>query len=66
MRDLPVKMWGKLEDIALPDNIKGIMNYRMKEVAAPEGESQAVMIPGDKSEKAKAILEILKKNLSAG
>ncbi|OGO44622.1 MAG: hypothetical protein A2Z05_07810 [Chloroflexi bacterium RBG_16_60_22] len=66
VRDLPVKMWGKLEDIALPDNIKGIMNYRMKEVAAPEGESQAVMIPGDKSEKAKAILEILKKNLSAG
>lgn len=64
VRDTPIKLWGKLEDIDIPNNIKGMINYQFKEITAPEAGTQATIISGERSEKAKAILEILKQNLS--
>jgi electron transfer flavoprotein beta subunit len=64
VRDTPIKLWGKLEDIDMPNNMKNMMNYQFKEVTAPEAETQATIIAGERPEKAKALLEILRKNLS--
>jgi len=64
VRDTPIKLWGKLEDINIPNQMKNMMNYQFKKVSAPEAETQATILSGERPEKAKAFLEILRKNLS--
>jgi len=64
VRDIPIKSWGKLEDIDIQQNLKDMMNYQIVEVSAPGAGAQAIMISGERPEKAKEILKILRKNLS--
>ena len=61
-RDIPVKLWGQLDDVDIPLNVKN-MHYEVKNASAPETRAQAIMITGDRPEKARKILEIIKKNL---
>ena len=56
---------GNVANMEIPDKIKNMLNYHLLKVETPEMGNQAILISGDKTEKAKKILEIFKTNLSA-
>ena len=56
---------GNTANLEIPDKIKNMLSYHLLKVEAPEMGNQAIMIEGDRTEKAKKILEIFKTNLSA-
>lgn len=60
-RESPVKSWGKLDIEDVKKKISGMMTYEVKGVSLPSTEGHAEMIEGDRSERAKRILEIIKK-----
>ena len=59
-----INLLANLEDIEIPSNVKSMMNYHLLGVETPDTGTQAVMISGENTEKARQILEILKNNLS--
>ncbi len=64
VRDNPVKLWGKLEEIDIRQNIIDMLKYQVERVSIPEEGAQAVMISGETPEKAKEVLKILRENLT--
>ena len=63
VRNTPVKSGGKLDKEDVEQAISGVMAYDVKSVALPSKEGQAEMITGERSEKAKKLLEIIEKAL---
>jgi len=61
VRNTPIKLWGKLDAEGARQKISGMMAYGVKEVSLPSKEGIAEMITGDRSEKAKRLLEIIGK-----
>ncbi|MFH1125474.1 MAG: hypothetical protein V1758_17610 [Pseudomonadota bacterium] len=60
-RNLPVKLWGKLDMVKAGQTISGMMAYEAREVALPSREGHAEMIEGARPEKAGRLLEIIRK-----
>jgi electron transfer flavoprotein beta subunit len=58
-RNNPIKLWGKLDMDGARKMISGMMAYGVKEVSLPSKEGHAEMITGDRSEKARKLLEII-------
>ncbi len=63
-RNNVIQSWGRLEEAEIQHNIKGIMNYEANEVSMLETTGQAEIISGERPEKAKQILDIIKRNVN--
>jgi electron transfer flavoprotein beta subunit len=63
VRSTPVKSGGKLDKKEVEQAISGMTAYEVKGVALPSKEGQAEMITGERSERAKKLLEIIEKAL---
>ena len=63
VRSTPVKSGGRLDRESVGQAISGMMAYGVKGVELPSREGQAEMITGDRSERAKKLLEIIGKAL---
>lgn len=62
-RSSPIRLWGRLGEVEIQQNIKDIMRYRAEDISIPEAKTQAIMISGERPEKAKEILEIIRKSV---
>lgn len=61
VRNTPIKLWGKLDAEGARQKISGMTAYGVKEASLPSKEGGAEIITGDRSEKAKKLLEIIGK-----
>ncbi len=58
-RNAPIKSGGKVNRESITELIPGMLAYDIKEISLPSKEGHAEMITGERSEKAKRILEII-------
>ncbi|MEI9476233.1 MAG: hypothetical protein WCO26_06625 [Deltaproteobacteria bacterium] len=58
-RNTPVKSGGRLDREEVKQALSGMMAYEIKGVSLPSKEGRAEMITGERSEKAKKLLEII-------
>lgn len=63
VRDLPIKLWGQMADLPVLENVKGMTKYQVKEISVPKAKSHARMIEGERANKAKQVVEIIRKSL---
>jgi len=61
VRNTPIKLWGKLNIEEASQRISGMMAYGVQEASLPSREGYAEIIAGDRSEKAKKLLQIIEK-----
>ncbi|MFC1820148.1 electron transfer flavoprotein subunit beta/FixA family protein [Thermodesulfobacteriota bacterium] len=58
-RNLPVKLWGKVNIEQIIETIPGMTSYEIDSVGLPEKKGYADMITGERSQKVKKLIEII-------